>query len=152
MTESKVHEHPGLPAAPDGYLFVAMNMRPPSDSNAFSRVVHRVDRGASRPAIAVVVAGLIVVFGIVLAIAGFPQTWQTAFASVCAAITTVMVFVIQHTQHRDQAAIQLKLDELIRALPEADDHFVQVEAAPDSELVERGQAHLEHHLAVRADE
>jgi len=127
-------------------------MRPLSESNSFSRVVHRVDRGASRPAIAVIVAVLMVGFGIALAVAGFPQTWETAFAAVCAAITTVMVFVIQHTQRRDQAATQLKLDELIRALPEADDHLVQVESAPDSELVELGQAHLEHHLAVRADD
>lgn len=129
-----------------------MNLRPRSESSSFSRMVHRVDRGASRPGIAVIVGLLIIAFGIALAIERFPQTWETAFAAVCAAVTTVMVFVIQHAQRRDQAATQLKLDELIRALPGADDHLVQVEAATDAELDELGQAHLEHHRAVRADD
>ena len=86
-----------------------------------------------------------------LAIAGFPAAWETAFATVCAAVTTIMVFTIQHTQSREQAAIQLKLDELIRALPAADDHLVQVEAGDDDELAELEQAHFEHHVSVRAD-
>ena len=98
------------------------------------------------------VAALVIVFGIVLAFAGFPTDWQTAFAAVCAAVTTVMVFTIQHTQSRQQAATQLKLDELIRALPTADDHLVQVEASPDAELDELEEAHREHRLSVRADD
>ncbi len=120
--------------------------------NTFSRAVHRVDRGTSRPASAVVVTALVIGFGIALAIAQFPTTWETSFAAACAAVTTIMVFVIQHTQKREQAATQLKLDELIRALPGADDHLVQVEAADDAELAEIGQAHLEHHRSVRADD
>ena len=63
-----------------------------------------------------------------------------------------MVFVIQHTQSREQAATQLKLDELNRALPQADDRFVRVEAGSDTELVELEQRHFEHHEAVREDE
>ena len=47
-------------------------------------------------------------------------------------MTTIMVFTIQHTQSREQAATQLKLDELIRALPGADDHLVHVEAGADT--------------------
>ena len=49
-------------------------------SNPLSRAVHRVDQATSRPATAFVVAVLVVMFGIALAIAGFPQTWETAFA------------------------------------------------------------------------
>jgi low affinity Fe/Cu permease len=114
--------------------------------------VHRVDHATSRPVTAVVVLLLVLAFGVALAIAGFPQTWETAFAAVCAAVTTVMVFTIQHTQSREQAAIQLKLDELVRALPGADDHLVQVESGEDAELAELEQRHLEHHVAVRAEE
>jgi len=101
---------------------------------------------------AVIVLGVIVVFGACLALAGFPGTWETAFATVCAAVTTVMVFTIQHTQSREQAAIQLKLDELVRALPDADDHLVQVESGEDAELEELEQRHLDHHVAVRAED
>jgi low affinity Fe/Cu permease len=120
--------------------------------NTFSRAVHGVDRGTSRPASAVVVTALVIGFGVALAVARFPTSWETAFAAACAAVTTIMVFVIQHTQKREQAATQLKLDELIRALPGADDHLVKVEAADDAELAEIGQAHFEHHRSVRADD
>jgi low affinity Fe/Cu permease len=115
-------------------------------------VVHRVDALTSRPATTVVVLVLILAFAVVLAIAGFPESWQVAFATVCAAVTTIMVFTIQHTQSREQSATQLKLDELIRALPGADDHLVHVESGDDDELAELEQRHLDHHTALRADE
>ncbi len=114
--------------------------------------MHGVDRVTSRPATAAVVALVVAVFFVALAFAGFPGSWQTAFAAACAAVTTVMVFTIQHTQSREQAATQLKLDELIRALPGADDHLVHVESGADEELAELQQRHLEHHLSIRADE
>jgi low affinity Fe/Cu permease len=124
----------------------------PRVSSRFSSLIHRVDRISSRPGAAVVAGGLIVAFGVVLAIAGFPQSWETAFAAVCAAVTTVMVFTIQHTQSREQAATQLKLDELIRALPAADDHLVHVESGPDQELAELERRQIEHHISVRAED
>jgi low affinity Fe/Cu permease len=46
------------------------------------------------------------------------------------AVTLVMVFAIQHTQGREQAATQRKLDELIRALPGADESLMMLEEAP----------------------
>jgi low affinity Fe/Cu permease len=124
-------------------------VKPTEKISPVSRAVHRIDRTTSRPATAIVVAAAVVAFGVVLAVAHFPSSWQTTFATVCAGVTTVMVFTIQHTQSREQAVTQLKLDELIRALPGADDHFVQVESGADDELAELEQAHLEHHLAVR---
>jgi low affinity Fe/Cu permease len=126
-------------------------VRPVRGTNPLSRAVHHIDRATSRPTTALVVAALIVAFGITLALAGFPAAWETAFATVCAAVTTIMVFTIQHTQSREQTAIQLKLDELIRALPAADDHLVQVEAGDTDELAELEQAHFEHRLSVRAE-
>jgi low affinity Fe/Cu permease len=118
-------------------------------STRLSRLVHTFDRVTSRPFIAPVVAALVVVYVVALAIAGFPDSWQVVFATACAAVTTVMVFTIQHTQSREQAATQLKLDELIRALPGADDHLVHVESGADDELAELEQRHLEHHLSIR---
>jgi low affinity Fe/Cu permease len=118
-------------------------------SGPLSRLVHRLDWAASRSIIAPVVASLVTAFVVALALAGFPGAWQTAFATACAGVTIVMVFVIQHTQSREQAATQLKLDELIRALPEADDHLVHVEAGEDEELAAIEQRQLEHHVALR---
>ena len=63
-----------------------------------------------------------------------------------------MVFTIQHTQAREQAATQLKLDELIRVLPGADDHLIHVESGADAELAELEQRQMDHHLSIRADD
>ena len=84
-----------------------------------------------------------------LAATNFPQNWVTSFSTAASSITLVMLFVIQHTQSRQQLATQLKLDELIRASPEADDHLVHIEAAHELELIEREQDQLAHHEAVR---
>ena len=119
-------------------------------SSRFSAAIRRVDRLTSNPTTAVVVAGFVVGFGVVLAIARFPESWETAFAAACAAVTTIMVFTIQHTQTREQAATQLKLDELIRAIPGADDHLVHVESVADEELAELEQRQIDHHVAIRA--
>jgi low affinity Fe/Cu permease len=127
-------------------------VKPRREFNPLSRSVHRIDHASARPSSAIVVAAIIVGFAVVLAFAHFPVTWQTAFSAVCAGVTTILVFTIQHTQSRQQAATQLKLDELIRALPGADDHLVQVEAGADEELDELQQAHHEHHVSVRAED
>jgi len=49
-------------------------------------------------------------------------------------------------------ALQIKLDELVRALPQADDRFVHVEASNDEELLELEHRHVETHSAIRADD
>jgi low affinity Fe/Cu permease len=56
------------------------------------------------------------------------------FEGVASAVTLVMVFALQHTQTREQAALQRKLDELLRALPGADDGLVQLEGRPGSDI------------------
>ena len=114
-----------------------------------SRFLHLVDHGTSRAGTAYGVAAAVAIFAIVAACFDFPEPWLLAFHVVAAAVTLVMVFVIQHTQSREQTATQMKLDELIRALPQADDHLVHVEAASDQEVIEREQRDLEHHGAVR---
>jgi low affinity Fe/Cu permease len=125
-------------------------MKPPHPRLTF--VIHQLDRFSSRAATTVGVAVCVFVFAIAAAFAGFPESWQVGFSTAAAGITLVMVFTIQHAQSREQATTQLKLDELIRALPQADDHFVHLEAGSDDELVELEQRQLEHHEAVREDD
>ena len=122
-----------------------------SSRTPLSRVLHRLDHVVATAAGAAVVAGVVVAFLVGLAVAGFPDQWEMAFSTVVSALTLVMVFVLHHTQHREQVATQLKLDELIRALPQADDHFVRVQAAPDDEVQELEQRHIDHHHATRSD-
>jgi low affinity Fe/Cu permease len=62
-----------------------------------------------------------------------------------------MVFALQHTQRRAQKAAQLKLDELLRAMPRANDRVVRIEAASDEELLDVEHEFIEHHDTVRSD-
>ncbi len=71
---------------------------------------------------------------VVGAIEHFPHWWETVLYSTSAGFTLVMVFVIQHTQSRQQLATQRKLDELLRTQPSADDQLIASEDAPDEEL------------------
>ena len=99
-----------------------------------SRALHALDRWAAGPtlAIGVVIADLLWVVASILF--GFPARLETIFQTLVAATTLAMVFVIQHTQTREQAATQRKLDEILRASPEADNSLITLEEAPDNEL------------------
>jgi len=71
----------------------------------------------------------------------FPARLETVFQTIAAATTLAMVFVIQHTQARAQAATQRKLDEILRASPAADHTMITLEEAPDNELKAATQTH-----------
>jgi low affinity Fe/Cu permease len=117
-----------------------------------SRVLHWIGDLTARSGAAAIAAVIVIVFAVVLAIDGFPAHWEAGFSTAGTAITLLLLFVIQHTQNRQQVATQLKLDELIRTSPEADDLLVKIEKAKDEELIEREQDHIEHHDALRGDD
>ena len=73
----------------------------------------------------------------------FPGRGEQIFQALVAAITVTMVFVIQHTQARHQAATQRKLDEILRVLPDADNALLTLEHASDSELRATRRQHRE---------
>jgi len=74
------------------------------------------------------------------------------FSTVANAIVIMLLFALKHTQDRQQTALQLKLDELIRSSPAADDHLVQIERAEEKELVERVRDQIEVHDSLRSDD
>jgi low affinity Fe/Cu permease len=114
-----------------------------------SRILHWIGDLASRSTSTVVVVALLLAFGIFLAIAGFPLSWEAGFSTVAGAVTLVMLFIVQHTQGRNYLVLQLKLDELIRSSPEANDILVRLEVADDSELNDIEQDQLAHHESLR---
>jgi low affinity Fe/Cu permease len=99
-----------------------------------SRLLHRIGAATSHAwagaFVAIIAAGW-VAYG---AISGFPSYWQGILESVTSIVTVVMLFAIQHLQARDQLVTQRKLDELLRAVPQADNQLIAVEGAPDEEL------------------
>lgn len=114
-----------------------------------SRVLHWIGGLTSRASVAVVATILLAAFVIILGVEGFPNSWQMKFSTISEAITLVLLFVIQHTQSRQQTVLQLKLDELIRTSPHADDLLVHLEVAGDEELIEREQSQVAHHESLR---
>jgi low affinity Fe/Cu permease len=64
----------------------------------------------------------------------FADTWQLTMSTICSIIPSLMVFLIQNTQNRDTKAVQLKLDELIRATGEARNKLIQLQSMSDEEL------------------
>ncbi len=67
---------------------------------------------------------------------GFSDTWQLVINTSTTIITFLMVFLIQNTQNRDNGALHAKLDELIRAMVDADNEFIGIEHLTDEELKE----------------
>lgn len=125
--------------------------RGPSRSPA-SLLLSGADRYASRPAAAVLVVTMAVVWLGVSIVAGFPARWETVFETVTSALTLAMVFVIQHTQARYQRATQRKLDELLLAVPGTDSSLLTLEHASDDELHAAGHQHLSVRQAALGDE
>jgi len=115
-----------------------------------SHALQRFDEIISHVATAVTVSVVLVVFIISLAFDGFPSRWQMGFSTVSSAIVIMLLFAVKHTQDRQQTALQLKLDELIRSTPAADDHLVQIERADERELVERKLDQIEVHESLRS--
>ena len=112
-----------------------------------SRALHALDRWAAGPTLAVSVVIADLVWVLASALFGFPARLETIFQTLVAATTLAMVFVIQHTQTREQAATQRKLDEILRASPGADNSLITLEEAPDNEL----KAATDDHRDARRD-
>ena len=127
------------------------NVGPDTRRPRSSRALHRLNAMTTRPLTAIAVGFVVVVSWIVIAVTGFDQDLQVAFGTVCAGVTVTMVFVLQHTQRREQTALQLKVNELVRALPQADDHLIGVEESSDDEIVELERNHRDRHIALRDD-
>jgi low affinity Fe/Cu permease len=94
--------------------------------------------------------GLAVFFIVVWLISGplfhFSDSWQLVINTGTTIITFLMVFLIQNTQNRDSEAMQVKLDELIHAVKQADNRLLDTE-----ELTEQDLQHLQEHYTQLAE-
>src|SRR5690349_18560292 len=101
----------------------------------FGSVANKV-ASAAGSSWAFIVAALVVIAWIVSGpMFGFSDTWQLVINTGTTIVTFLMVFLIQNTQNRDTRALHLKLDELLRALPEArEGEFMDLEMRSEAAL------------------
>src|SRR5947209_2633773 len=93
----------------------------------FSRFANATARAAGHPISFTVSVLVILVWATTGPLFGFSDTWQLVINTATTIITFLMVFLIQDTQNRDAMAIQVKLDELIRAVEGAHNQLINLE-------------------------
>ncbi len=100
----------------------------------FTRISTAVSAAVGQPWAFIVAILAIVVWALTGPIFHYSDTWQLIVNTSTTIVTFLMVFVIQNSQNRDAAAMQAKLDELIRAVDKARNQFIGIEHMTEHEL------------------
>ena len=100
----------------------------------FNRFANTIARWVGHPAAFCAAVVLVVLWAVSGPIFKFSETWQLVINTGTTIITFLIVFILQHTQNRDSAAMQLKLDELIRASEHAHNATLDLEELTQDEL------------------
>ena len=116
----------------------------------FTLIAGRIAAFAGRPLAFILALAVVVVWGITGPIFGYSEVWQLVINTGTTIVTFLMVFLVQNTQNRDSAAIQAKLDELIRAVETARNTFIGIEHMTDREI-ERIREALEKECGEAAE-
>src|SRR3546814_7262069 len=112
----------------------------------FTRIASRCAHIRGQPATFITAVTFIFVWAVSGPLLHFSDTWQLIVNTATTVLTFLAVFLIQNSQNRDGAAMQAKLDEILRAVEKARTEFVGIEHLTDVEIGEIRDA-LEDDLA-----
>ena len=110
----------------------------------FNLFATKTSTAAGQPLTFVIALTIILVWAVTGPMFGYSDTWQLIINTGTTIVTFLMVFLIQNSQNRDAAAMQAKLDELLRAVDKAREQFIGIEHLTD-EQIELVRAALERH-------
>ena len=100
----------------------------------FNMCATKTSAAAGHPLTFAIAVGTIVVWAITGPMFNYSDTWQLVINTGTTIITFLMVFLIQNSQNRDAAAMQAKLDELLRAVDKAREQFIGIEHLTDQQI------------------
>ena len=100
----------------------------------FTRFASWISALVGQPAAFVIALAIVVVWGVSGPAFGFSDTWQLVINTGTTIVTFLVVFLIQNSQNRDAAAMQAKLDELLRAIDDARPQFIGIEHLTDVQI------------------
>ncbi|MGZ8283720.1 MAG: low affinity iron permease family protein [Allosphingosinicella sp.] len=100
----------------------------------FTWLSSRIAAAVGQPVAFILALSVVLVWGTTGPLFGFSDTWQLVINTGTTIITFLMVFLIQNSQNRDAAAMQAKLDELLRAVDKARGAFIGIEHLTDLEI------------------
>ena len=107
---------------------------PMRTTSRFGRLARLTAHAMGQPAAFGTALAIIILWAISGPIFGFSDTWQLIINTGTTIITFLMVFIIQNTQNRDAEAMHIKLDELIRAMDQAQNALLNLEELEEEDL------------------
>jgi low affinity Fe/Cu permease len=126
-------------------------------SKWFSHFASRASHWAGHYIAFIAAVGIVLIWAATGPLFAFSSTWQLVINTGTTIITFLMVFLIQNSQNRDSMAIHLKLDELLRAVNEANNELIEAEDEDEKSLEQLKKDYMklveEHkHLQARLAE
>jgi low affinity Fe/Cu permease len=115
-------------------------------ARAFMRFAGWTAHASGRPGTFILAVVVVLVWAVTGPLFHYSDTWQLVINTGTTIVTFLMVFLIQNTQNRDGLAIQVKLDELVRAVETANNKFVGIETLTEDEVEE-----IRHECVAGAD-